>query len=217
MLAVAGLGVVAGSLAGLVATLGLIKAAFVAAGGAVTVFGGGLVAIKVALLAIPWVAAAAGLALLVAETVKYVNRQKEMNMLLNASTTMSNDLSGAQTKLKSKIEETKNEIEKANQKLENQIGKGKRGAAQADVYRQKIAELETQLKQLEGEYSVIVKIKTIREKFGIDPNEGGAGTRGRQGSINAKKKAAAEKAAEEAAAKAAAEAAAAAAIVVAAD
>ena len=52
-----------------------------------------------------------------------------MNNLLNASTTMTNDLAGAQTKLKSKIEETgmNRDKSKARRSLEGYVARHKPG------------------------------------------------------------------------------------------
>ena len=124
---------------------------------------------------------------------KYINKKKELNKLMNASETMTDNLAGAQSKLKTEIERVKGEIENANNKMEDQIGKGRRGAAQAEVYRKKIEELTKQLKLMEGEYNVVIKIQEIREKFGIDSANAAPRTRGRQAGINKRR---AEKAAE---------------------
>ena len=126
---------IATAVGGAILVLGGIKAAFVALTGAATVAAGAAVTLKIALLAIPWVAAAAGIAALAVGVAQYVGEQKEMNELMNVNITETQDFSDVQGRLKSKIEETKNEIEKANKKLEDQVGKGKRGAAQAEVYR----------------------------------------------------------------------------------
>ena len=184
------LGAIAGGAKALGAGLLALGAGGSTAAGALSLTTKALLVLKGAMLALPWVAVAAGLGLLVVETVKYINKKKELNQLMNASITMSDNLEGAQSKLKTEIERTRNEIENYNNKVEQQIGKGKRGAAQAEAYRKKIEELTKQLQLMEGEYNVVIRIQEIRERFGIDPNESGVKngrTRGRQGSINRKK------------------------------
>ena len=91
------LGVIAGGAKLLGGGLLALGAGGSAAAGALSLTTKALLVLKGAMLAIPWVAAAAGLALLGVEVVKYVNKQKEMNKLMNASETMSNNLSNAQS------------------------------------------------------------------------------------------------------------------------
>ena len=141
-------------------------------------------ALKVALLALPWVAVAAGVTALTVAIVKYYQRKQELNKLLNASTTMTNNLTEAQSKLKAAIDGTADELARAEIKLKAMKNAGSKNARAIQVQTRRVRELRAELEGLEREYVAVIRIQTIRDEFGIDPNEGGAGTRGRQATVD---------------------------------
>ena len=186
-------GVIAGGAKALGAGLLALGGGAGAAASALSLTTKALLVLKGALIALPWVAAAAGLTALTVATVKYYQEKAQLNKLLDASNTMTTELSGAQSQLKSKINETSAALVNASNKLEQMRESGISNARAIQAQSKRVRELQALLDNLEGEYQVVVRIIEIREKFGIDPTEGGAGTRGRQGGINKRR---AEKAAE---------------------
>jgi len=170
LLAVAGLVAVAGSIAGIVATLGLIKAAFVAAGGAATVFAGGLGVIKAGLIGIkiaaagvlavaPWLALAAGVAAVGYAVYENVKAQQQYNRLVNEG-------EGSQQEFRTAIESVKNELVEAKNKLQGTGGEIKATGRQAVQLQKEIRQLEADLKSMEGTY--YIKLKLEREGWTFD-------------------------------------------------
>ena len=123
-----------------------------------------------ALIALPWVAVAAGVTALGVATYNYYQEQKELDDLLNASTRMTDDLVGTRDKLKNKIDEVTESLKDETKRLEEMEGKGRANARAINAQKKRVEELQIALDQLEGEYEVVVNmtIKEQKEKARID-------------------------------------------------
>jgi len=158
---------------------------------------GGLAGAMTALLN-PIALGAAAFVGLSAVVIKYYADQAKLNKLLNASETMVGDLTGAKQELKNKIAETSVELQKAAGKLDQMRDKGVSNARAIQAQEKRVKELKKLLEGLEGEYTSVIKIIEVREKFGIDTLNAAPGTRGRQAAIDERRAEAKRKAAEKA-------------------
>ena len=127
-------------------------------------------ALKVALLALPWVAAAAGATALGVAIVGYYQEQARLNNLIKGG---SNDLNEYKTEIDRLQSELTAASSKLNEMRENGISNNRAIAAQS----RKVAELRSQLEQLEGTYTALIRIVTVESRAipGRKTDAGGGG------------------------------------------
>ena len=143
--------------------LGIPAALGKIAGGLKAITGAATLA-KAALIALPWVALAAGVTAAGVAIFNYYQEQKELDDLLNASTRLTDDLTGTQDKLKTKIDEVSGSLKKEQERLEEMEGKGRANARAINAQTKRVQELKTNLETLQGEYQAIVKLR-IEEEY----------------------------------------------------
>ena len=128
--------------------------AAIAAGGAAKLLAGGLVILKAAMLALPWVALAAGIAAAGVATYKYFERQKQLNSLMDGT---SQDLKA----YNDEIYNTSGELAKAEEKLANLDSTTRGYGVKVNALKKQIEELKKKLLLLQGNYDVQIRISTV--------------------------------------------------------
>ena len=136
--------------AAIMKTVVAVKAATVAAG-----------ALKIALLALPWVALAAGVAALGKMTFDYYKKQADLNRLLTDTTVKS-------TELKDAVAAKKLELEAAAGKLDKLRESSTSSKRALEAQRKKVEELRRQLEALEGTYNVRVNLEIAASQIASD-------------------------------------------------
>ncbi len=152
-----------------------LAGAITAANTKITLMTVGLGALKLALVALPFVAAAAGIAAVVVGAVKATKSINELNDAVKGNFDRFTEIDPV-------IQKFRTQLVKAEKNM-------KKGGRQAIIAKKKVDKLKEAIDNLEGEKVIRIRIQTIRDKFGIDPNESGVQngrTRGRQGSIDAR-------------------------------
>ena len=120
-------------------------------------------------------AAATAVAGLVAVTVDYYSKQAELNKLLNASKTMTDDLEGAQSKLKDAIGKTRSAYDQALLRLAKMEKNSLSGARAIQAQKKQVEELKRQLEGLEGEYEAVVVLSVEQKRTNAyDASQGAA-------------------------------------------
>jgi len=169
-LAASGAGV-AGKLGGIIASVAAVGEASIAAAKGSKVLAASITAanakitiatvsaglLKIALLAIPFVAVAAAIGGLAALTVKYYTEQAELNRLIRGG---SDDLA----EYEAKISELETELTKASAKLEDLKENGISNARAVNAQKREVEKLRSQLEQLEGTYDVIIRITSVESR-----------------------------------------------------
>ena len=152
-----------------IATFALVSAGALAAKLAFAGLTAAVGALNAAVLANPWVLAAAGLVALGVAAFNATSSMRLLNDAVNGNLDGVEDLQGAKKRLQDQLVKT-----------EQQIAKGGRSAI---VAKEKFDKLKKAIDNIDREILIRVRIQEIREKFGIDPNAA-PGTRGRQGRID---------------------------------
>ena len=115
-------------------------------------------AFKVALLAIPWVAAAAGIAAIGAAIVSYNKKQAEMNRLLTDTSVKAKELEAA-------VASKAAELARASAELDRLTDSGIKNARAINVQEDRVRRLRAQLEALEGVYKAQVQVEIAISGF----------------------------------------------------
>ena len=155
------LGVIAGGAKALGGGLLALGAGGSAGAGSLSLMTKALVILKGALIALPWVAAAAGVAALGKVVFDYYKKQADLNRLLNDATVKS-------TELKNAVSAKSAELEKASGKLDKMKASGVSNARAVAAQEKRVRELKAQLEALEGTYNVRVNLEIVASQIASD-------------------------------------------------
>jgi hypothetical protein len=117
------------------------------------------VGLKAALLALPWVALAAGITAATAATVNAYQQQAKLNGLLNEGAGSTKELEGKKAELEKRLEAVRNRLEGTHREM---AATGRKAAQ----LRMEAAKLESQLNRLDR--TIVIRLKLEKEGFTFD-------------------------------------------------
>ena len=168
-------GVIGGTAKALGASLLSLGAGGSAAAGSLSLLTKALVILKGAMIALPWVALAAGLAALGKMTYDYYKKKEQLNRLTKGTGVTMNEF-------KTAIAGAKDEVQKAEGKLKQMESAGISNARAINAQRKRVNELKGALEAIQGTYEARVKVMIDIEQnsqniAGIDYRPDGPGGR----------------------------------------
>ena len=158
---------------GLAGFIGALKLGAAAAG--VGKLSLAFVGLKVALLALPWVAVAAGVAALTYGVIKYNQKQAETKALINGT-------EFEMSKYETAIKQTNDKLAEAKSKLDKMKESGTGNARAINAQTKRVQELKKQLEGIKGTYTARVKVlidieNNSKDILGTDYRADGPGGR----------------------------------------
>ena len=145
-------------LVGLAAVAGTLKLGAAAAG--VTKLALAFAGLKLALLALPWVALAAGVTALGVAIFKNIQKQRQYNRLVSDAPVAIQDWDNNLRELEGAIKSKSSELDRAIEKYEKYTKKAIRSKEKQDALLKTIAKLQFELNKLQGTYDVKIRVFT---------------------------------------------------------
>ena len=168
-------GAIAGGAKALGAALLSLGAGGSAAAGALSLTTKALLVLKGAMIALPWVGLAAGIAVLAKVTVDYYTKKQELQRIIKGTGVTMNEFETA-------IANTSNQLAAAKGKLNDMEQAGYKNARAINAQKNRVQELQAQLNAIEGTYTarlqVLIDIQEQSQNIaGIDYKPDGPGGR----------------------------------------